>query len=261
MEIRARRTAYFPGEPVRVAVSIDASEDIVWSGGGEPSSGTGSHFRTTFTEGGVHTIRAESADALAQLPITVCRVGEWLERAATFFGPSLDLRDVRVKSSRVVVGKPRSAWTCNTVIRFKRPMAADDLPSESVLIHELGHVWEHRSGQTQLLSGLVEQLGRRLRGRDPYDYGGPAGLRNVSPLTRFSKESQAQIVTELWKADHGETVDRLNVPFATPGYVDDLRRLVREAGIGTTDPRRRTVAGSVDAIVAAVVNAILAPFD
>jgi len=259
MEITAKRTAFLPGEQGAFSASA-APEDVRWSGGGAPASGRGRRFRTTFVEGGRYTIRAEGPDETVHLEISVGPIAEWLSRAKDFFGPSLDLAGVQVKASRWVLGSSTSGWTCNTVIRFRRPIREEDLPSEATLIHELGHLWEHRAGQTQLLSGLVEQIGR-LFGRDPYDFGGPAGLHDARTLTGFSKESQAQILTELWKAEHGYDADRKAVPFSTPGYVDDLRRLVRDAGIGATDPTRRTVGGRIDAGVARVVNAILSRLD
>ena len=117
---------------------------------------------------------------------------EWLSRARPFYGPSVDFSRVRVGASRLVLGRSGTAWTCNDVIRFKRARRPEELPSESTLIHELGHVWEHQTGQAQLLRGVIEQIGRRF-GRDPYDFGGPEGLREASSLTAFTKEGQAQI--------------------------------------------------------------------
>ena len=141
--------------------------------------------------------------------------------------------------------------------RFKRAKAAKDLPSESTLIHELGHVWEHQTGQAQLLRGIIEQIGRRF-GRDPYDYGGPEGLRRATALTSFTKEGQAQILTELWKSKHGQqTSDRKGVPFSTPGYVEDLERLVTGAGIGTDQVVRRGPFSVLDASIARIVNLVM----
>jgi hypothetical protein len=257
MEIKARRTAFLPGERVEFQAVSRVPDEIRWSGGGTPASGEGSRFRTTFVKGGTYSIRAECREGSVDLGIEVARVDEWLVHAGDFFGPSLDIGRVTVKTSRWVLGPPRTAWTCNTVVRFKRPIGPEDLPSESTLIHELGHVWEHRAGQAQLLYGLREQVGRRF-GRDPYDFGGPAGLRDAKVLTGFSKEGQAQILTELWKADHGYRTDREGVPFSTAGYMDDLRRLVRGAGIGTSDPTRRTIAGVIDSGIARLVNLLLA---
>ena len=115
------------------------------------------------------------------------------------------------------------------------------------------------NGQMQLLAGLVEQT-RKLIGKDPYDYGGPNGVQDASDLRGFSKESQAQIIMELWKSQHGYRTDRKDVPF-TPIYVDSLRRLVQAAGLGTSDPRRRTVGGSLDAAIAKVANLLLSRLD
>jgi hypothetical protein len=184
-------------------------------------------------------------------------VDAWLERAAAFYGPSIDLTRVRVKGSWLVLGRHGTAWTCNETIRFKRSRVVADLPSEATLIHELAHVWEHQTGQAQLLAGLREQLGRLLLGRDPYDYGGPDGVRAATDLTSFSKEAQAQVVTELWRSRNGATTDRRGVPFSTPGYVGDLERLVVGAGIGARATPRRTVASVIDGAVAHVVNAVL----
>jgi hypothetical protein len=260
MEIKAKRTAFFPRERIELEVVSSALAEIRWTGGGRPASGEGPRFRTRFSEGGTYTIKARSGDEVAQLEISVCPLDEWLTRAEGFFGPSLDLSRVRVTTSPWVIGPPGSGWTCNNVVRFKRPTRAEELPSEATLIHELAHVWEHRGGQAQVLTGLLEQVRWRF-GRDPYDFGGPAGLRDATELRRFSKEGQAQILTELWKATNGHSTDRTNVPFSTPGYVEDLRRLVRGAGIGSSDPRRSTFAGVLDTWMATLVNLVLTQFE
>jgi hypothetical protein len=260
MEIKAKRTAFFPHERIELEAVSDTPADVRWSGGGTPASGRGPRFRTRFSQGGTHAIHARSGEGIAEIEISVCPVDEWLARAKDFFGPSLDIGRVKVTASPWVFGRRGSAWTCNTVVRFRRPLRAEDLPSEATLIHELVHVWEHRAGQAQILSGFLEQMRSRF-GRDPYDFGGPDGLRDAKALTRFSKEGQAQIVTELWKAQQGYRTDRKEVPFATPGYVEDLRRLVQGAGIGTSDPIRRTFAGVLDSGTATLVNFILAMFE
>src|SRR6266545_4093097 len=155
-----------------------------------------------------------------------------------------------------VFGSGGTGWTCNTVIRFKRARRAGDLPDEPTLIHELGHVWEHQTGQAQVLKGLVEQTGKLL-GHDPYDFGGAEGVKRAMRLTDFSKESQAQILMEYWMSQHGFDSDSNGVSFSTPGYVEDLRRLVQAAGIGSLSRRRRTFAGVIDSGVGRVVNALL----
>lgn len=180
-----------------------------------------------------------------------------LKAAGAFYGPAVDLSKVRVKGSWLVLGGA-TAWTCNNVVRFRNAKSADDV-GLSVFIHELGHVWEHQSGQAQVLKGLVEQLGRRLGGRDPYDYGGPEGVRRARGLTALSKEGQAQILQEYWKALQGEASDGRGNPFS-PQYVQDLRRLIDGAGIGSAAPRRRGVTGWIDTAVGSLVNAVLGLF-
>jgi hypothetical protein len=193
MQITAKRTAFFPGERVRLEAVADDPDGVRWSVDGVPASGSGPRFRARFTEGATYSIEARSNGEVARVEITVCPVDEWLRKARDFFGPSLDLDRVRITTSPWVIGPPGTGWTCNTIVRFKRPTRAADLPAEVTLMHELAHVWEHRAGQAQLLTGFLEQLRRRF-GHDPYDFGGPAGLRDAKALTRFSKESQAQIL-------------------------------------------------------------------
>lgn len=258
MEGRAKREAGFPGDRFAFEVSpVQGSEtEVEWSGGGDPVAGRGTRFTTVFGTGGTYTVTARSGEASRQFQVTVCHVDEWLARASDFYGPSLDFTRVRVRESWAVFGPAGTGWTCNTVIRFKRPRAAEDFPDEPTLIHELGHVWEHQTGQAQVMKGLVEQTGKLL-GHDPYDFGGSEGVKRARRLTDFSKESQAQIVMEYWMSQHGYASDSNGVPFSTPGYVEDLRRLVQGEGIGSDSRRRRTVAGLVDSAIAHLVNAVL----
>ena len=161
-----------------------------------------------------------------------------------------------MKGSWAVGGPPGTGWTCNNVVRFKRARRTQDFPDESTLVHELGHVWEHQSGQAQLLKGLVEQMSRVL-GRDPYDFGGPAGAHAGAKLTDFKKEGQAEIIRDYWMSKHGFASDMRDVPFSTPGYAEDLRRLVEGAGIGSTAPRGRSLASAIDGLFAKLANAVV----
>jgi hypothetical protein len=258
LRAEAKRLACFPGERLEFRAwpaPGRGDEDIEWSGGGAPDAGPGRRFRTSFERSGSYAVRARSGDASVEFVVAVCPIDEWMAEAAAFYGPSLDLRDVRVASSRLVLGGSGTGFTCNRVIRFKRPLTEEHLPSSSTLVHELGHVWEHQDGRAQLLRGFVEQVGKRL-GRDPYDYGGPSGAASTTDFRSLRLESQAQIIQELWRARHGAATDMRDHPF-TASYVDDLQRLVDGAGIGTMAPRGKTVASRIDGIVAGIVNAIV----
>src|SRR5436190_21652043 len=103
-----------------------------------------------------------------------------LARAIRFYGPSIDFSQVTVQRSRVALG--RRPWTANNTIRLavpSQPGNTDEAccgPALATLIHELAHVWQYQNGNLQLLRGLAEQVNDQL-GRDPYDYGGAAGVR------------------------------------------------------------------------------------
>jgi hypothetical protein len=259
VEGKAKREAGFPGESLVFEVSPGpdgTDDDISWSGGGSPAAGTGRRFITSFDSGGTYTVTASSRTASLGFQVTICPLEAWLARAQEFYGASIAFSLVRVKSSWAVFGPSGTGWTCNDVIRFKRPRRAEDLPHEPTLIHELGHVWEHQTRQVQLFGGLIEQLERRF-GRDPYDYGGPDGVAHADRLTAFKKESQAQILTEYWKAGHGYQEDKKGVAFSTPGYVENLQQLVEGAGIGTRHSGRRGLGSVLDSAAARIVNAAL----
>lgn len=258
MQGKAERGAALPGESLLFEVSPEpdgTGGDIRWSGGGRPAVGTGRRFVTSFDAGGTYTITATDGTASVAFQVTICPLESWLADAAEFYGASIDFSSLRVKSSWAVFGPMGTAWTCNDVVRFKRPRRAEDLPHEPTLIHELGHVWEHQTGQVQLLRGLIEQIGRRF-GRNPYDYGGPEGVARADELTAFKKEGQAQILTEYWKARHGYRQDANGVSFSAD-YVQSLQRLVDGAGIGVGRPTRRGLGSVIDSATARVVNALL----
>jgi hypothetical protein len=67
------------------------------------------------------------------------------------------------------------------------------------------------------------------------------------------------IIEEYWRFRHGEMADVRGNPF-TPQYEGDLRRLVEEAGIGTSPPRGRGVAAAIDTAAGSVVNSVLGLF-
>src|SRR5262245_52533864 len=159
---RIGRSAGFPSENLafEVADELGPEASIRWRGGCDPETGMGCTFETAFAEGGDFCVIASSPGGTIEFPVTICPADAWLRDAASFFGPSVDLSLVRVRPSRFVVGPSGTGWTCGDVIRFKRPSHPEDLPDEATLVHELTHVWEHQSGQAQLLAGLKEQIAK-----------------------------------------------------------------------------------------------------
>ena len=137
---------------------------------------------------------------------------------------------------------------------LQAPRRAEE-PSWATLIHELGHVWEHQTGQAQLLRGVIEQIGRRL-GRDPYDF------EARRPATR----ADADLVHEGGPgADPDGTVEveaRLSVRSQRDAAVDArLRRGSRAPGRRRRD-RHPTggasrAVGAIDRFVAGIVNRLV----
>jgi hypothetical protein len=173
-----------------------------------------------------------------------------LGQAAEFFGPSIDMTQVSLRSTSISLG--RRPWTADNVIRFhaSTPLGAADM---ATLVHELAHVWQYQNGNLQLLHGLAEQTERAL-GKDPYDYGGAGGVRAAvetgAGLQTFNNESQASIVEDYWSSLHGATAGRTGDEF-TEVYVEDLRTLVAGAGIGKRPPAG---ASPIETVAGGVVN-------
>jgi hypothetical protein len=252
-----------PGEPVvftAEAAPGHGGEGICWTGGGSPPGGEGPDFTTHWPSGGTYVVTATSGRSQIILTAEVCPVDRLLHEAAAFYGPSVDISRVTIKASSLIVdGRP---WTDGNTIRFPKPAQVGSCPDLETMIHELAHVWEHQTGQTQILSGAVEQLGHVLvPGYNPYDFGGPDGVHGATRLRDFNKESQAQIIENCWRAQHGFKVDTARRPF-TDEYVADLGRLVEGAGIGQKAPAgaASTVGGIVDSIAGGIVNGVLALF-
>jgi hypothetical protein len=252
-----------PGEPVAFKAEVapgEGGEGIRWTGGGEPADGEGPAFTTQWSSGGTYDVTATCGSSRITLIAQVCPVDQLLNEASAFYGPSVDMSRVTVKTSSLIVdGRP---WTDGNTIRFPKPADVGSCPDLETMIHELAHVWEHQTGQTQILSGAVEQLGHVLvPGYNPYDFGGSDGVHGATRLRDFNKESQAQIIENCWRVERGFDVDTAGRPF-TEQYVADLRRLVEGAGIGRKAPAgaASTVGGVVDSIAGGIVKAVLALF-
>jgi hypothetical protein len=120
------------------------------------------------------------------------------EAARTVFGDSLDYRRVRVGES-AVLGAFGYARTPFETAYF--PPGATASPGYLPwLIHELGHVWETEHGVAftrKLWWALHAAAG------NPYDYGGPAGLRRAAATGRrfedFNTEQQAEICRDAYR--------------------------------------------------------------
>jgi len=121
--------------------------------------------------------------------------------AERVFGKSIDFSLVRV-DERAVLGP---AFTKRAFTSFHTINAWGGL-EDSVLVHELTHVWQYEQvGAIYMAQALHAQI---RRGLGAYDYGGPAGLRSARTrgmrLTGFNREEQAQIVQDFFLLKHGQ---------------------------------------------------------
>jgi hypothetical protein len=108
---------------------------------------------------------------------------------------------------------------------------------------------------------LAEQLRASIfHNFDPYNYGGPDGVKPPYTLFGYFTESQAQIIAEYRKSQHNISQDRLQNPFSQD-YVQNLLRLIQDARIGSATPGKATLASSIDSAVARVVNWVLGLFE
>jgi hypothetical protein len=183
-----------------------------------------------------------------------------LSQAKEFYGSSIEFSKVIIKNSPFVSNS--RPWTCGNVIRVSKALP-DSTPSieNASLIHELCHVWQHQHGQPVFLTAAAEQVLAILYRRfDPYDFGGPSRLARPCRLSNFLPESQAQILAEYWKSQHGFKRDRLDNPFSKE-YVENLRRLVQETRISLAVPVRASTASRIDSAVCQVVNTVLGIFE
>jgi hypothetical protein len=111
------------------------------------------------------------------------------------FGKSIDLALVRI-DERAVLGP---AISKRAFTSFHTINAWGKL-EDSVLVHELTHVWQYeKAGAIYMAQALHAQI---QRGVGAYDYGGPDGLRAARAkgmhLTSFNREEQAQIVQDFY---------------------------------------------------------------
>lgn len=117
------------------------------------------------------------------------------ERSLAFevFGAALHMDDVRLSEGGVMTVGGYSR-TLPDHIYFETGVLQSDI---SILIHELGHVWQYQRGAS------VAALACSAIDGD-YDYGGEQGLRDAlaagKAFSEFGFEEQAQILQDFYRA-------------------------------------------------------------
>jgi len=124
------------------------------------------------------------------------------ERSQAFevFGSALAMDGVKLSEGGVMTAGGYSR-TLPDHIYFERDVLRRDF---SILIHELGHVWQYQHGASVL--GLACSA---IEG--DYDYGGEQGLRDGvahgKPFSDFGYEEQAQILQDYYRATNTAAFD------------------------------------------------------
>lgn len=128
-------------------------------------------------------------------------MNDW-ERSQAFevFGSSLNLDDVKLSEGGVMTVGGYSR-TLPDHIYFETGVLQRDF---SILIHELGHVWQYQKG-----ASVVGLACSAIDG--DYDYGGEQGLRDGLAAGRafwdFGYEEQAQILQDFYRASNTAAFD------------------------------------------------------
>ena len=152
------------------------------------------------------TFRREGGRWRANVPRAVlrragadCDLVAKVEEAAAFYGPSLDLRNVRVLS-----GAPVMEASFAYHDRVKLGDVEGTCPATTTLVHELAHVWQYQHGQWQATMGLVDQT--RYLWTDVYALQPErviAAARAGRPIHSFIRERQAELFETAWRIRSG----------------------------------------------------------
>lgn len=146
--------------------------------------------------------RANVPPAMLRRADANCDLVGNVEEAAAFYGPSLDLTNVRV-----LAGKPVMESTFAYHDRVKIGSGEDTCPSTSTLVHELAHVWQYQHGQWQASMGLVDQA--RYLWTDVYALQPErviAAANAGRPIQFFIRERQAELFETMWRIKSGRSV-------------------------------------------------------
>ena len=128
-----------------------------------------------------------------------------VELARSVFGDALALDRVRVNNRPYLPGQGRGvAMAPNGHLWFRPEDHLADFSgavgTAAWLVHELTHVWQHQTGRSVRLRGLVEQT-TRLFGVDPYSYG---PLDPARAFASYKNEQQAAIVEDYFRLRQGQ---------------------------------------------------------
>lgn len=185
-----------------------------------PREATGRTVTVQFAEPGRYEIAARCDDEVRRARVEMCDFAGIISDAAGYFGDSIDFGRVRIEHGPTVSS---ASWVAHNKVNISTAVldAFGGCPDATHYVHELGHVWEHQHGMSQLLRGALDQIEHALVG-DVYDFGGHAGvrqaLRNGTGFDDFNLEQ----IAEIFAADFA--MKRAGID---DGYARDLAELTK----------------------------------
>jgi hypothetical protein len=139
------------------------------------------------------------------------------------YGDSIDYSKVRIKEGPELFTAGADARTHGNVIHLKSN------PSKALLIHEMGHVWQHQHGGNDYMS---EALWSQAFG-DGYNITAP--VMNQTPWDQLGREQQAELLEQLYRRGllptKPSTIEPNNNPAITQDYANRILQEVK-AGRG-----------------------------
>jgi hypothetical protein len=143
------------------------------------------------------------------------------------YGDSIDYSKVRIKEGDAgLFSVSGRAFTHGNTIYIPK----DDLPlSKDLLVHEMGHVWQHQNGGTDYMSEAL--VGQYLG--DKYDF--EKGIKEGKSWSELNPEQQAELLQQAYKSGFFNSPGQRFVYNGTD-YTDYLNAALRQVRAGQGAP-------------------------
>ena len=143
------------------------------------------------------------------------------------YGDSIDYSQVRIKEGNAgLFSLSGRAFTHGNTIYIP----PDNMPmSKDLLVHEMGHVWQHQTGGTDYMS---EALAGQYAG-DGYDF--EKGIQEGKSWSELNPEQQAELLQQAYKSGFFDSPGR-RFTYNGTDYTDYLNEALRQVRAGQGAP-------------------------
>jgi hypothetical protein len=143
------------------------------------------------------------------------------------YGDSIDYSNVRIKEGNAGLmglgGRPFTHGDTIYIPKDKLPLTKD------LLVHEMGHVWQHQNGGTDYMSeAIIAQ-----NGSDKYDF--EKGIKAGKSWSELNPEQQSELLEQAYKNGFFDGTGRRFVHNGTD-YTDYLNEALRQVRSGQGAP-------------------------